>query len=412
MLWMILTLMTVLAAVGLAIPLVRRRDAARAQRADAVTVLKDQLGEIETQAASGSLPQPEADALKSDLKRRVLAEGRQPEAAARPLSERTLLIAGLGIVAVVTLAGTGLYLKIGRPDVPGISALKGGAPAPGGPASMATDAEGHPQGEVGAMIAQLEAQMQQRPDNAEGWRMLGWSYMQTGRNAEAAGAYGKAAALDPKNAEYLSAQGEATVLAADGSVTSAAEDVFKRAVAADPGDPRARYYLAVAKDQRGDQEGAMNDWITLLKSAPPNAPWAPEVRTFVEKVAAERKIDLSGRLPPMQTAQAPMAPPTGAPPMGAAPRGPNQQQMADAQNMSDGDRQQMIQGMVSGLAERLKQNPKDRAGWERLIRARMVLGQTQQAAADYRDATRAFAGSPADQQALRAAAAQLGVPVS
>ncbi|HKP78509.1 MAG TPA: c-type cytochrome biogenesis protein CcmI [Phenylobacterium sp.] len=399
MLWMILTLMTVLAAVGLAIPLVRRRDAARAPRADAVTVLKDQLGEIEAQAAAGALAQPEADALKSDLKRRVLAEGRRHDAEPRPLSEKTLLTVALGIVAIVTLAGTGLYLKIGRPDVPGASALKTG------PAAMATTAEGHPQGEVGAMIAQLEAQMRERPDNAEGWRMLGWSYMQTGRNAEAAAAYGKATALDPNNAEYLSAQGEATVLAADGAVTPAAEGIFKRAVAADPGDPRARYYLAVAKDQRGEQAAAMDDWIALLKSAPPDAPWAAEVRTFVEKVAADRKIDLSGRLPPMQTAQAAMAAPT----MGAP--GPTQQQMAAAQSMSEGDRQQMIQGMVAGLAQRLKQNPKDRAGWERLLRARMVLGQTQQAAADYRDASRAFAGSPADQQALRDTAAQLGVPV-
>jgi cytochrome c-type biogenesis protein CcmH len=402
MLWMILTLMTVLAAVGLAIPLVRRRDAAREQRADAVSVLKDQLGEIEAQAAAGALAQPEAEALKTDLKRRVLAEGRKPEAQARPLPEKTLLAVALGIVAVVTLAGTGLYLKIGRPDVPGGSALKAA-----GPAAMATTAEGHPQGEVGAMIAQLEAQMRERPDNAEGWRMLGWSYMQTGRNAEAAEAYGKAAALDPDNAEYLSAQGEATVLASDGAVTPAAETIFRRAVAADPGDPRARYYLAVAKDQRGDQEGAMNDWIALLRSAPPDAPWALEVRAFVEKVAADRKIDLAGRLPPLQTAQATM----GAPPMGSAPRGPTQEQMAAAQDMSEGDRQQMIQGMVSGLAERLKQNPKDRAGWERLMRARMVLGQTREAAADYRDASRAFAGSPADQQALRSTAQQLGVPV-
>jgi cytochrome c-type biogenesis protein CcmH len=401
MLWMILTLMTVLAAVGLAIPLVRRRDAARAQRADAVSVLKDQLGEIEAQAAAGALPQPEAEALKSDLKRRVLAEGRRPDAEPRPLSEKTLLVVALGIVAVVTLAGTGLYLKIGRPDVPGTSGLKTG------PAAMATMAEGHPQGEVGAMIAQLETQMRERPDNAEGWRMLGWSYMQTGRNAEAAAAYGKAAALDPNNAEYLSAQGEATVLAADGAVTPAAEEAFKRAVAADPADPRARYYLAVAKDQRGEQEAAMNDWIALLKSAPPGAPWAPEVRTFVEKVAADRKIDLSGRLPPLQAAQATAQGPS----LDSAPRGPSQQQMADAQSMTEGDRQQMIQGMVTGLAQRLKQNPRDRAGWERLLRARMVLGQTQQAATDYRDASRAFAGSPADQRALRDTATQLGVPV-
>jgi cytochrome c-type biogenesis protein CcmH len=243
--------------------------------------------------------------------------------------------------------------------------------------------------------------MQREPGNAEGWRMLGWSYLQTGRNAEAAGAYGKAAALDPGNADYLSAQGEATVLAAEGSVTPAAQEIFRRAVAADPADPRARYYLGVAKDQAGDQTGAMNDWIALLKSAPPGAPWAVEVRGFVEKVAAERGVNLAGRLPPADAmAEAP-----------SAPRGPNAEQMAAAQGMAPGDQQAMIEGMVTGLAERLKANPRDRAGWERLLRARMVLGQQQQAAADYRTASKAFAGSPADQQALREAARQLGVPV-
>lgn len=393
MLWMILTLMTVMAAVGLAIPLIRRRDAKLADRMDSVGVLKAQLGELEAQAESGAIAQVEAEALKSDLKRRVLAEGRSPERAARPLSERTLLILSMTIVVVVTLAGTGLYLAIGRPNVKA---------APGAAVVASAESAGsHPQGETAAMIAQLETQMSQRPDNAEGWRMLGWSYLQTGRNAEAAVAYGKAVALDPTNNEYLSAQGESTVLAADGQVTPAAEALFRRAVGAEPGDPRARYYLAVAKDQRGDAEGAMNDWIALLKSAPPGAPWAPEVRTFVEKVAADRKLDISARLPPVDGV--PSAPNLAQP-------GPSREQMAAAQTMKPGDRDAMIQGMVDGLAAKLKQNPRDRAGWERLLRARMVLGQSDKAAADYRAARQAFSGSPGDQQALRDAAVQLGLP--
>lgn len=400
LLWFVLTFMTVMAAVGLTIPLVRRHDAARAARSDTVTVLKAQLGEIEAQAEAGAIAQPEADALKTDLKRRLLAEGRREEAPARPLSERTLLFVALGVVAVVTLAGTGLYLKIGRPDVAAAPALKDAAQ---GAAALAGGAD-HPQGEVGAMIAQLEAQMQREPGNAEGWRMLGWSYLQTGRNAEAAQAYGRAVQLDPGNADYLSAQGEATVLAAEGQVTPAAQDIFRRTLAANAADPRARYFLAVAKDQAGDQKGAMDDWIALLKSAPPDAPWAGEVRAFVERVAAERGVDLKGRLPPAPA----MA---QAPDIGGAPRGPTQQQMADAQSMSQGDRQAMIEGMVSGLAARLKQSPKDRAGWEQLMRARMVLGQSSQAAADYRAARQAFQGSPSDQRALREAAVQLGVPV-
>ncbi|RAK68569.1 c-type cytochrome biogenesis protein CcmI [Phenylobacterium kunshanense] len=394
LLWMILTFMTVLAAVGVAIPLLRRRDAVQADRDDALAVLKNQLGEIEAQAASGAVTDAEADALKSDLKRRVLAEARREEAPARPLADRTLIYVALGLAAIVTLGGTALYMKIGRPDVPASPALAPGAPA-GAPAAPGD----HPQGDVGAMIAQLEAQMQQTPNNPEGWRMLGWSYLQTGRPADAASAYGKAAALDPKNPEYLSAQGEATVLAAQGAVTPAAEAIFRKTLAVDPADPRARYYLAVGKDQRGERDAAMDDWIALIRSAPADSPWAAEVRVFVERVAAERKIDISGRLPPVQSAGA-----------AGAPQGPTADQMAAAQDMSEADRQQMVQGMVSGLAERLKQNPRDRAGWERLMRARMVMGDTQQAASDYRDARRAFAGSPADQQALREAALQLGVP--
>jgi cytochrome c-type biogenesis protein CcmH len=234
--------------------------------------------------------------------------------------------------------------------------------------------------------------------------MLGWSYLQVGRNADAATAYGKAAALDPHNGEYLSAQGEATVLAAQGQVTPAAEAIFHKAVSLDAADPRARYYLAIAKDQKGDAKGAMDDWIALLKSAPADAPWAPEVRAFVEKVAAERHVDLTGRLPPAAAALASASPPSGPAP------GPTSDQVAAAGQMSDAGRQAMIAGMVEKQAQSLKANPHDREGWERLMRARMVLGQKDLAAQAYRDAAKAFAGSASDQAALRQAAQGLSIP--
>jgi cytochrome c-type biogenesis protein CcmH len=244
--------------------------------------------------------------------------------------------------------------------------------------------------------------MKETPNNAEGWRMLGWSYLQTNRNAEAAVAYGRAAALDPHNAEYLSAQGEATVLAAQGQVTPEAEAAFRKAVAVDPADPRARYYLAMAKDQRGDAKGAMDDWIALIRTAPADAPWVPEVRAFVEKVAHARGQDLSGRLPPAGPAAA-------SAPVGPQP-GPTADQVAAAGQMSDQGRQAMIQGMVGQLAAKLKANPRDREGWERLMRSRMVLGQPGEAAAAYRDALKAFADAPADQAALKQAAQGLAIP--
>lgn len=75
-------------------------------------------------------------------------------------------------------------------------------------------------------------------------------------------------------------------------------------------------------------------------------------------------------------------------------RGPTAEDIAAAQNMSDADRAAMIEGMVEGLSARLADNPNDPAGWARLLRARSVLGQTDQAEQDIARMRAAFADDP------------------
>jgi cytochrome c-type biogenesis protein CcmH len=55
--------------------------------------------------------------------------------------------------------------------------------------------------DVSTMIERLAARLETAPDDIKGWRMLGWSYFNTGRYEQAAAAYAKAAALDPNSAE-------------------------------------------------------------------------------------------------------------------------------------------------------------------------------------------------------------------
>ena len=52
----------------------------------------------------------------------------------------------------------------------------------------------------------------------------------------------------------------------------------RRALELQPGNPQARYYLATMKDMRGDHRGAVDDLIALLREAPADAPWEPQVR--------------------------------------------------------------------------------------------------------------------------------------
>ncbi len=387
-LWIILTVMVAVSVAGLMIPLVRRNDVS-ASRKSRLDVLREQLVETEARRAEGAISEEVADGLAAEINRRIVAESPIADGTPNKISERALPWVAVGLAGVVAVSAAGLYALVGSPHL-------GGSPAQ--IAGAGSDAA-HPNGDVSSMIASLEEKLQNTPDDPQGWQMLGWSYMSTNRPADAARAYARAAELDPGNLEIRSAQAEALTQAAGGTVTPEAATLFRNVVKMDPGDPRARYYLALAKDQQGDHDGAMTDWITLIKTAPPDAEWLQEVRGFVERVAEQRGIDISSRLPPPVAAKTSMAPPA-----------PTQAQVDAASQMSDSDRQAMIHGMVDSLAAQLKANPRDSDGWVRLMRARMVLGERDAAATAYRDAQKAFSDAPTTQAELREAARVLGVP--
>lgn len=382
-LWIVLTSMIVIAAVGLTLPLVRRHDQRRHEQPAAV--LKDELSAIAVDR-TGVLS-ANADSLRADLGRRLLAvsaDPATPRSTARPISGRGLIMLGVGLAAAVGLGATTLYSHLGRPDLATAQATLAAAPA------EETAIPAHQGMNAAALVAELEARVRQNPDDADGWRMLGWSDMKTGRYGDAATAYGRASALVPASGEFLSAEGEALAQAAGGEVTPSAEKAFRGSLVRDADDPRARFYLALATYQHGDHQSAMKAWVALLKSAPPNAPWAADVRSAVARIASRDGEDVDAISP--------------------AGGDPSPNEVAAVQRESPAARAAMIQQMVDGLAARLKTNPRDPDGWIRLMRARMVLGDPATAAAAYREARTAYADSDAQQAAFMTAARSLKIP--
>jgi cytochrome c-type biogenesis protein CcmH len=163
----------------------------------------------------------------------------------------------------------------------------------------------------------------------------------------------------------------------------------------------------VQKDMSGQHEAAIADWIALLKDTPAGAPWEADLRRTISQVADKQKIDVAGRVPPPAAGPAPG---TGAQVATAGIPGPTPEQLAAASSMSPSQQDEMVQGMVARLAGRLKDNPKDADGWIRLMRARMVLGETAAAQDALRSGRAAFQGDAATQSRLDQAAAALGVP--
>ncbi|MBN8551850.1 MAG: c-type cytochrome biogenesis protein CcmI [Caulobacterales bacterium] len=280
MIWLVVISMALLAAAAILIPFIRPEVEVEAAAPAQPLALKDRLAEIDKQAAEGELSDAEAAALRLEAQRRVLAEARSGETIARPLSPHGRRLVGGVSALVIAVGGIGLYALLGRPDLA----------RPVAEVAAAGDTS------LERMIAALEDQVRETPDDAEMWGILGGAYAQAERYDSAAGAYARAAVLAPEEARLHSALGEVLVQVAQGVVTDDALVAFRAAVARDPSDPRARYFLALRKDQTGDRDGAMDDWVTLLNSAPAGAPWVPQVRALVDQVAAERGIDVADRI--------------------------------------------------------------------------------------------------------------------
>lgn len=278
--------------------------------------------------------------------------------------------------------------------------------------SGAAGNEASPVGDVASMVGALEKRLEDNPNDFKGWATLGWSYYNLGRYPDAARAYAKATGIDPSNAEMWSALGEVQLLSGTGGVTPAAEASFRKALSIDPSDHRARYFLAVKKDQDGDHKGAIDDWIAILKDSPPGAPWEAPVRALIAKVAAEHKIDVAGRVPPPSTPpQARPAAATGGDDTVATDGipGPNAADLKAATAMSPSQQDEMARMMVARLAARLESNPKDADGWIRLMRARMVLNDAPGAQAALVKARAAFKGDAGQLARFEEAAKTFGM---
>lgn len=353
------------------------------------------LGVVATRiwAARDSAPAPEGNDAQTE-----------PAATARPakgslLSSRMMLIAA-AIVAVIAVV-TSVLREPGRESgltMPTDTQLPLRAPA----ASMSG------LDDVDVMIERLAKRLETDRNDGEGFRMLGWSYVSTGKPDKAVTAYQRAIALLPKRADVRAGYGEALVGVAGGTVTPDAKAAFDKAIALDANEPRARYFEALYRAQHGDERGALDAWIKLANGGPADAPWQPDLRQRIAETAAKLNLDVSGRLKPAAAPAGPAAsalPPAAAPPI-------DQATVSAVTALPPADRQAMIDKMVEGLAAKLAANPKDADGWVRLLRSRMVLNQAEQAGKDLATARLALQGAPADLASVDAAAKSLGVPGS
>lgn len=366
-LWIILAAITVLALIWMGWPLLRPQPNAAERGAFDEAVYLDQLEELEKDLGRGLVDESQAEAARTEIERRLLAASRSiPTSPPSPLRRHlTLAIVLLVLVPAIALP---LYNHLGSPGLPDQPFAERApvAPAPNGIVAQARE-----------RLEEAERRTVATPDDPGVWFDFGRLQLVSGDSDGAVASLARALELGDNRADIASAYGEAVTRQADGAVTAEARQAFVTALNGNPDDPRAQYFLALAEYQEGREENALRAWSALANAAPANAPWLPAVEARIRETSADLGEDPANWLPARPT-QTPTGPFAG--------RGPTGDDVAAAQDMTPEERQEMIRGMVEGLAARLEDEPDDVEGWRQLARSRSVLGDPEGAAAAYDNA--------------------------
>lgn len=325
-------------------------------------VFRDQLAELDRDKARGLIGPAEAEAARNEIARRLISAGRGGTVAAPSGSGRWAILAAAAFVPLLSLA---LYLALGapgRPDMPLKQRLDN---------AIANN-------DIQALMAKAEAHLAEKPDDAQGWEVVAPIYRGAERYADAAKAYGNLLRLKGPDAALYGDYGEMLVLANAGLVPKEATAAFAEALKRDPKSPKARFYAGLALKQDGKRVEALALWQGLLADTKPEDSWLAALQAQIASVSV------------------------GAPAL-------SDDQVAAVETMSPQNREKTIRGMVDGLEERLKSAPGDLEGWQRLIKARAVLGEMDKARAAYSSAKEQFKADAQAMAALAQTVKELGI---
>jgi cytochrome c-type biogenesis protein CcmH len=406
--WITTVLLALVVAALFAIALLRRADQSAGAGDYDMRVYRDQLTEVERDLKRGVLTQDDAKRVRTEVSRRILAAD-----AERTVDTDFTRGAPKSVAAVVALVLVGgslaLYKGLGAPGYTDLAladrialadSLRETRPTQARAEASLTDLP--PVAEFNAdylqLVQTLRDTVAERPDDIQGHALLVQNESNLGNFINAYQSQGRIIELkgETVTVEDLTGYADLLVLAAGGYVSPEAEQAARAVLTRDPSNGVARYYVGLMLAQTGRPDMAFRIWDRLLQIGPESAAWiAPileQIPEMAQRAGENYQIPTIGNGRPDRTAN-----------------GPKAADIEAATEMSGAERLQMIEGMVSGLSDRLATDGGPAEEWAQLIGALGVLGRTDQAFAIYKNAETVFADDPSSLDLITRAAQRAGV---
>jgi cytochrome c-type biogenesis protein CcmH len=270
--WIAVAALLALALALLIIPLMR---ATRVPQADQrqqqnIQIAREKKQLLETQLAEGEIDQAGFDAAYVDLQGALALELGRNEGQGEAARGKWMAVV---VMLAIPCASIFLYLTFGEYRVIENPQLTEAAPDRQNNAA--------PQMSIEEMVVAIENRLQENPQDAEAWFMLGRTQMSKQQFDEAADAFRRSNELMADEPGILFALADALAMQNDGSLKGEPEALIQRGLQLAPRYPNGLWLAGMAAEQRGDFKSAYEYWSLLLPMIGDNPDSDNEVRELL-----------------------------------------------------------------------------------------------------------------------------------
>lgn len=256
-------LLVVLCLVWLLLGLFRKRDDATDQEAVNITLARERGDILKAALADGSIDQAtydyERQQLDYDLAADLVPDGKQ-----RSIKGSGHITAAIIVAVFVPITSGALYLKLGNP-----AAITQDSNTTQQTASANNAQSGNAQNAqlpapLAELLPQLEKRLEENPEDVQGWRLLGRSYLSIQNYPKAREALERAKALDETNVDTLTQLAESIAMSKGGDLSGEAMALLEQSIALNPQHEHTLWLRSIGKQQAGDHQEALLGFNLLM----------------------------------------------------------------------------------------------------------------------------------------------------
>ncbi|MFV1984524.1 MAG: c-type cytochrome biogenesis protein CcmI [Thiohalomonadales bacterium] len=260
----VISLLMVFVSLGLILPSILRKPKFGAEdlRIQNVLIAKEKLKELEVELKTERISPELYTKRKEELETALLNDTELQDDEIKEVEHSGN--AAWVIAFITPVLAVALYLMLGTsPDLLNNQNLTQSNQGAGQGAGQAAGQQAQMSPEV--MAEKIAARLEQEPDNAEGWAMLGQTFMQLKRYSDAVTAFEKSYALVANNPQVMFRYADALAMANNGKLEGKPIELINAALKITPRDMTGLWLSGMYAEENGDNKKAVKQWALLYE---------------------------------------------------------------------------------------------------------------------------------------------------